>query len=355
MKWFWRWWPWQKFSNWGATRQGRLDGNKNHPPWEESDLPSYINELAEVANREADINKLAKGANGEAEPIKVQNQGEDVLQNLKRAETVCKQKFHPFTPPLVIKTSSFWYKLFIFLLFIFEFPMNAIVFRLFGEAEVFTYIVTFGIALTLLLCAHFLGILLKENDWDKLIRIWGAIGLFVFPMLIIGGVAWLREEYLSTAGEETELLSSLAMYFAFFAFNLIIFFGTMISSYYYHLESPRLNLYKAKKNLVFAKKKLEGANTAIAIAKSERNIKWKICMRKVEWIKNAAKVLCNNYWTENLRWRGDRKEHEDESESEKSFRPLSSKKYPSFGKCTVGELENWRSTPTENQERGGER
>lgn len=47
----WRWWPWHRYSSWGAKQQGRLDGQKNIPAWEDSDQPPYILELVEAAEK----------------------------------------------------------------------------------------------------------------------------------------------------------------------------------------------------------------------------------------------------------------------------------------------------------------
>lgn len=45
-------WPWQQFSNWGATKNGREDGRQNKPDWDTKQFPQYINELQNVATRE---------------------------------------------------------------------------------------------------------------------------------------------------------------------------------------------------------------------------------------------------------------------------------------------------------------
>jgi len=54
----WRWWPWHRYSLYGAKRQGRLDGQKNIPAWLNPDQPPYVLELVEAA--ENDIRLLTQ-------------------------------------------------------------------------------------------------------------------------------------------------------------------------------------------------------------------------------------------------------------------------------------------------------
>ncbi len=297
---FWRWSPWYRYSGWGAKRQGEWDREYKIPSNNDPDPPFYINELKNAGILDIDyLSQKWLSADKKLKRKLLKKEG-DYKQNeiyhafakeqLEKAENGYKSKHNTNALPPIEISSSWWYKLVIFVLFISEFPMNAIVFRLFGEAEVFTYVVTFGIALALLLCAHYLGIFFKEEDWNvrrnEIIRKGLIFGLIVVPILVIGSVAWLREEYLSVVSEESELVSSSAMYFIFFVFNLGIFFVAAVVSYFSHIDDLYLKaIYQAEKEFKKAEEKLGEASRKVIEVENKRNNKWneynKECNQKI--------------------------------------------------------------------------
>ena len=85
-----------------------------------------------------------------------------------------------------------------------EFPLNAIAFRLFGEAEVLTWVMTASLAVTLVLCAHGLGTFLRLQHPTMAERRWICV-LIALPVLAIVAIAVIRARYLSVAAELTGL------------------------------------------------------------------------------------------------------------------------------------------------------
>src|SRR5439155_468980 len=86
------------------------------------------------------------------------------------------------------------YLMFMLAILIGEFPLNAIAFRLFGEAEVLTYVMTLVLAVSLVGCAHVLGIFLSLEKPTIVQRVLLAVCI-VAPVRAIFAIAELMQEY----------------------------------------------------------------------------------------------------------------------------------------------------------------
>lgn len=119
-----------------------------------------------------------------------------------------------------------------------EFPLNAIAFRLFGEAEVLTWVMTASLAITLVLCAHGLGIFLRIPQPSMAERRWVSV-LVALPILAIVAIAVIRARYLSIDAEVTglDVLGPVVGSFVFLVINLLIYTGAAMLSYLAH--APR--------------------------------------------------------------------------------------------------------------------
>src|SRR3989442_13674830 len=84
------------------------------------------------------------------------------------------------------------YLMFMLAILIGEFPLNAIAFRLFGEAEVLTYVMTLVLAVSLVGSAHVLGIFLSMEKPSKVQLLLLAVGV-VAPLGAIFAFALVRE------------------------------------------------------------------------------------------------------------------------------------------------------------------
>jgi hypothetical protein len=81
-------------------------------------------------------------------------------QDLRRAVDAHREGLMPPTPAGA-RISTRVYVAAIVAIMLAEFPLNAIAFRLFGEAEVLTWVMTAGLAVMLVVCAHGLGTFLR--------------------------------------------------------------------------------------------------------------------------------------------------------------------------------------------------
>ncbi len=116
-----------------------------------------------------------------------------------------------------------------------EFPLNAIAFRLFGEAEVLTWVMTASLAFTLVLCAHGLGTFLRVAHPSMVERRW-IIVLVALPVLVIVAIALIRARYLSVEATVTgfDVLSPMVGSLAFLVINLLVYTGATMLSFLAH-------------------------------------------------------------------------------------------------------------------------
>ncbi len=120
------------------------------------------------------------------------------------------------------------------LIFIGEFPLNAVAFNLFGEDRVFTWVMTTALAASLILCAHALGVLWRKQrptPRDELI----AKALLVFPFLVILGIGLVRQVYVTELGDETAAkLGFIGGLAVFVVMNALIYVAVFTISYLHH-------------------------------------------------------------------------------------------------------------------------
>jgi hypothetical protein len=120
-----------------------------------------------------------------------------------------------------------------------EFPLNAIAFRLFGEAEILTWVMTGGLAVMLVVCAHGLGTFLRLEQPTMAERRWVWI-LIAVPVLALVGIALIRARYLSMEAAVTGLnvLGPVVGSLVFLVINLLIYTGAAMLSYLAHAPRP---------------------------------------------------------------------------------------------------------------------
>jgi hypothetical protein len=82
-----------------------------------------------------------------------------------------------------------------FLFVLGEIPMNSLAFSVFGESQIFTWIMAVGVAVAIPWIAHAMGILFKRwsEPWWK-----SALGITALLILTIGGlvaIVYVRVQY----------------------------------------------------------------------------------------------------------------------------------------------------------------
>ena len=124
-----------------------------------------------------------------------------------------------------------------------EFPLNAIVFRMFGEPELMTYIMSSTLAVTIPLLAMYSGIQLRHG----VPRLAGNIIVGGLMPVSIGGalgaVTYVRSVHLETGGHIQNAVGSdpKALGYSIFALNLLVFSAALVTSYMSHDPDEKLD------------------------------------------------------------------------------------------------------------------
>ena len=144
-----------------------------------------------------------------------------------------------------------------------EFPLNTIVFRLFGEAEFLTYIMASTLAVTIPLLGLFTGVHLRQSVPTLAGKI--AIGLMI-PVSVgaaLVSISMMRNTYMSTQVlEEAVQASGDFLAYAIFSLNLLVFCASVVSSYVAH--DPDEELDNARKGLIFLSRKRNALQKKVA-------------------------------------------------------------------------------------------
>jgi hypothetical protein len=241
-----------------ARRAGRRDGLRGVPALDDTSHPPALMEIRERgreqlaamlrtwSEKEAQIRASLGIAELRLEAsqdhLRVATRRVKQAENRSRAArpaanpTATTASERPLGPPRI---HPWVYRAAIGAILLAEFPLNAIAFRLFGEAEVLTWVMTGSLALTLVLCAHGLGIFLRAPNPTIAERRW-VLTLMALPTLAIIAIAIVRERYLSVATETTGLgsLGPVAGSLVFLVNNLLIYTGAAMLSYLAHGPRP---------------------------------------------------------------------------------------------------------------------
>ena len=113
-----------------------------------------------------------------------------------------------------------------------EFPLNAVAFRLFGESDLFTYVMTASLAVALIAIAHVLGTLVSRPTHTTVERV--LIGVFTFVLVAgIAVISLIRYDYLTELGADSVIGPVLGT-LAFALINLLVFVAAAGWSYMRH-------------------------------------------------------------------------------------------------------------------------
>ncbi len=245
---------------WRARRDGRRDGLLRIPLRDEVSYPPALLQIAQRANESlaelarswtSDLARLReragiqelefRTAQDDAEAAAVHVAG---LESRTRASRTRADEFAASSPSRGAgpRIGPRVYALAVVAILVAEFPLNAIAFRLFGEAEILTWVMTASLAFTLVFCAHGLGTFLRVDQPTMAERRWIVV-LVVLPVVTIVAIALIRSRYLSLASALTglQVLGPLVGSLVFLVINLLVYTGATMLSYLAHAPSlPRL-------------------------------------------------------------------------------------------------------------------
>lgn len=310
------WWVFSPYSDWSVARRGRQDGTAEPPipPWKSTELPPFLREMKDLGDSSVlAISRTWARRNEDLEP-RVRNALErerDAREKLPAAveeHEDARQHYinvHGRRPQEDRFTLLRWYKFVIGLLFVFEFPMNMFVFRLFGENELLTALVTFGLAFALLLSAHHLGKQLREGAVRSRKNVAITLASIVFPIAALAAVSYMRKVYLEQMEETAGLLTGQAMLVVFLTVQVLIYVIAALMSHEYH-DEPSLRLHKAAAARAASERALAKAERAVAAAKARHHETWQRFRNLALEIQDAVQRSSAIYWRENYSARSDR-------------------------------------------------
>ncbi len=183
-----------------------------------------------------------------------------------------------------------------------EFPLNTIVFRLFGEAEYLTYIMASTLAVTIPLLGLFIGVHIRQSVPTLAGNI--TIGLMI-PIsvgLALVSVSMMRNTYMSTQVVE-EAIASNGNYLAYalFSLNLLVFCASVVSSYVAH--DPDEKLDNARKGLMFLERRRDSLRKKLVRLCTQINGEIKKAKSRVDQVRSLTMERVALYRQANMRAR----------------------------------------------------
>jgi hypothetical protein len=328
--------PFRRFHDrFRARRDGRRDGLLGIPTNDEVTHPPALLQIAHRANEA--LAALSRGWAGEGARFRervgtatreLHAAEEDAGSAADRA-AAAEQRSHVFearrdtfaaqaAPRGGGRISTGVYLVVILAIVAAEFPLNAIAFRLFGEAEVLTWVMTASLAVTLVLCAHGLGTFLRVEHASMAERRWILV-LMLLPVLAIVAIALIRARYIAVEAEATgfDVLGPVIGSLAFLVINLLVYTGATMLSYLAHAprtpgsthavkeaDSARLDLAAARQSVSEAARRVRMSEEQLSHADVLTEESLQVARAAAGQLVAYYRGLMAAYCTANLRARG---------------------------------------------------
>jgi hypothetical protein len=215
-----------------------------------------------------------------------------------------------------IQLSPYIYMIIMGIIIVGEVPLNAVVFRIFGEAEVMTYVISLVIAVGLPFGAHALGMLLRKEPFKQgVLNTESIFTIFamVIPLLGIMAVAYVRQKYFESPTVQAASgirADPAAVTLVFVIINLLIFTVAALASYLTH--NPVVDNWRKKLRLATGDLKIKQRRFAevqerqgrmlnwLEKAKAERQNKFEEKKRQAEEMRDFVHRMINIYRGANL-------------------------------------------------------
>jgi hypothetical protein len=315
LNWRWKFWPFIKETK-PVTPEDNCVGIA---PFERELKEGIEDDIAKIAAKWEEIDRELKQkfcqAEGEYEQAKLK------LGKEKKEAIEARNKFMTASDKLVKigkpQLSPGWKYFWLILLGLSEFPLNGIVFSIFGAGRIETYVMAASLCIVIPILAHFAGMFIrKENKKEKDKILSFVLCLIAFLAFIV--IAIMRADYLAEALKEfAPNLSPKLAAFIFVVINMLIFVGATLISYegshprpdeykniYNEYKSSLKSYAKEDKEAKQAAKEFTRINAIFQKARIKREKTFSIYKKeadeKAAWYEWAAQA----YRAENARARG---------------------------------------------------
>jgi len=227
-----------------------IDAKNNIPNRDDPNFSQFEQECMAMANNEA-RQVMAKYEpqleilNGKHKPLLKE------YERISRDYDAHSKKIERSEPSVELSRGKYYILMSLFVLG--EVPMNSLAFSVFGESQIFTWVMALGVAVAIPWIAHAMGILIKRGSvpWWK-----NGIGVGALSLLTIGGlvaIGYVRVRYLSdlsATGAVGSIGSSAFIGYAFVGLNLVILAAATLCSYFAHDKDPLLEHLHRKTNQI---------------------------------------------------------------------------------------------------------
>jgi hypothetical protein len=242
--------------------EGQKDGERNIP-----EMGSYTPapfEQALISHGEQAVQQIYKNASASIAKLRpaveaLQRQLDDLERRMRPLSEAYKTRVAEVGREATIVFPPVFHWALIVFLAVGEFPLNTVVFRLFGEAEFLTYVMASTLAIIIPLIGVFIGAHLRHSipNWVGNVLIGGLTPAIVAATLY--AVSLLRNTYIASQFSSTGYVATEGnqMAYALFALNALVFFGAAVASYFAHDPDERLDaLHHSLKGLDKRKQKI---------------------------------------------------------------------------------------------------
>ena len=312
---------WSPYSRTGARWCGRRDARLDPPMprWDTSEPAPYLRQLKEAAD--LSLGNLLLGLVGKDSPLDDKLQqlvaNERALgRDLEKAEAVQAdavgrfESENPGVPASTAEHRRFAYRVIIAFLIACEIPLNAQVFQVLREGQLFNYVIASGIGTLMLLAAHYAGIHLRRRPFETRISTIMFGVAMALPLMAVLAIASLRAYYLHVR-QLVDAVGEGKAYWAFLAFNLVMFAIAFYMSWFCHLEGAE-EVTRTRRIAERIKKALARTQKALRVTRAAR---LNLHRKYVAWARQTLDThwqYINVYADANIRKRNDRKGRGDD-------------------------------------------
>ena len=226
--------------------EGQKDGERNIP-----EMGSYTPapfEQALIANGEQAVQQIYKGTSAKIAKLRpvaeaYQRRLNELERRWRPVADAHKARSAELARDAMIVFPPVFHWILIAFLAVGEFPLNTVVFRLFGEAEYMTYVMASTLALIIPLIGVFIGVHFRHAILRHIGNLLIGITTPIVVAATLYAVSLLRNTYItSQMGSGAPVApEGNQMAHALFALNALVFFGATVASYFAHDPDERLD------------------------------------------------------------------------------------------------------------------
>ncbi len=286
--------------------EGRKDGERNVP--EMGSYQSSPFEQALVAHGERHIQRIYEKTAGRISKLQPlfeahKKHWADLERRLKNVNEMFNTRKQELGRDLAIPFPYIYHIALILFLGIGEFPLNTIVFRLFGEPEYLTYVMASTLAITIPLLGMFIGIHLRQSVPRPI----GNTIIGLLPIVAVGAalyaISLLRNTYIFSQADPSNPMpvSQEQMAYALFAINSLVFCGAMVGSFFAHDPDEKMDF--AHYSLIFLDRTRNRVRRKLFRLGTKINAEIKKAKSRVSQIRELTKERINLYRHTNMRYR----------------------------------------------------